>query len=57
VATQTNLICVPDELAHLLEEISHADKEYRKTESDEQPKNWIQARDAGGVERGIGTEA
>ena len=43
VATQTNLICVPNELAHLLEDTNHADEEHRKAESEQQSKNRFQA--------------
>lgn len=57
VATHCNLICVPNELAHLLEETNHANEEYRKTESEQPSENRVSADGAGGVARRAGAEA
>ena len=42
VATQSNLICVPNELAHLLEETNHADVRNRKAEPEQGTANRVQ---------------
>ena len=57
VATHCNLICVQNELAHLLEETSHANEKHREAEPEQRSKNWIQTDGADGGKRRVAAEA
>lgn len=57
VATHCNLICVPNELAHLLEETNHANEEPRETEPEQRSQNRLQVDGENSTQRRAATDA